>query len=181
MAAETYGYPVPNPAPAPVPAGYPAPAPTVPPPVQFNAVPMGAWSTGCCACFDDMEACCCAFWCPCVSFGRVAEIVTDGNVAMEEACALWALVAFCIGAGCVYSFGFRTKLRAKYNLPGDTINDLLLHWCCGCCSFSQEYRELKNRGWIPSDGYKANITRFQMGNSGMPPLNTAPENQFMSK
>ncbi|CAI5954745.1 unnamed protein product, partial [Closterium sp. NIES-65] len=94
---------------------------------------------------------CCAYFCPCVVFGRVAEIATDGNVAMEEACALWYLIECCLLAGCVYSFGFRTKLRAKYNLPGDSINDFFLHWCCQTCAFSQEYRELKNRGWIPAD------------------------------
>ncbi|CAI5530760.1 unnamed protein product [Closterium sp. Naga37s-1] len=167
--ADAIGYPVPGPAPA------QAPAPTAPPPVQFNAVPMGSWTTGCFGCFEDINVCCCSFWCPCVAFGRIAEIVTDGNVDAQEACVIWCFVDACLLAACVYSFGFRTKLRAKYNLPGDTIKDFCLDWCCGFCSFSQQYRELQNRGWAVADGYKANIQRFQAGN------NTAPEGQFMSK
>ncbi|CAI7790102.1 unnamed protein product [Closterium sp. NIES-54] len=167
--ADAVGYPVPGPAPA------QAPAPTAPPPVQFNAVPMGSWTTGCFGCFEDINVCCCSFWCPCVAFGRIAEIVTDGNVDAQEACMIWCFVDACLLAACVYSFGFRTKLRAKYNLPGDTIKDFFLDWCCGFCSFSQQYRELQNRGWAVADGYKANIQRFQAGN------NTAPGGQLMSK
>ncbi|KAJ6791416.1 cell number regulator 2-like [Iris pallida] len=37
------------------------------------------WSTGLCDCTDDCGNCCTTFWCPCVTFGRVAEIVDKGS------------------------------------------------------------------------------------------------------
>ncbi|CAN1181396.1 Protein PLANT CADMIUM RESISTANCE 2 [Linum perenne] len=56
-----------------------------PPPVAaFNplAIPAGSplpWSTGLCDCLDDCSSCCLTIWCPCITFGRIAEIVDRGS------------------------------------------------------------------------------------------------------
>uniref|UniRef100_A0A2P2MA74 Protein PLANT CADMIUM RESISTANCE 2 isoform X1 n=1 Tax=Rhizophora mucronata TaxID=61149 RepID=A0A2P2MA74_RHIMU len=38
----------------------------------------GAWSSDLCDCFSDVPSCCLTCWCPCISFGRIAEIVDQG-------------------------------------------------------------------------------------------------------
>ncbi|XP_021316081.1 cell number regulator 11 isoform X1 [Sorghum bicolor] len=42
----------------------------------------GEWSVGLCDCFGDFNTCCLTFWCPCVTFGRTAEIVDRGSICM---------------------------------------------------------------------------------------------------
>ncbi|KAH7834882.1 hypothetical protein Vadar_020596 [Vaccinium darrowii] len=39
----------------------------------------GPWSTGLCGCCEDVSSCCLTCWCPCVAFGRIAEIVDRGS------------------------------------------------------------------------------------------------------
>ncbi|KAH0692204.1 hypothetical protein KY285_019301 [Solanum tuberosum] len=41
-----------------------------------NDVP---WSTGLCDCMSDPKNCCITLWCPCITFGRVAEIIDKGS------------------------------------------------------------------------------------------------------
>ncbi|KAG6399046.1 hypothetical protein SASPL_140520 [Salvia splendens] len=33
------------------------------------------WSTGLYGCFSDCDSCCLTLWCPCITFGRISEIV----------------------------------------------------------------------------------------------------------
>ncbi|CDP21865.1 unnamed protein product [Coffea canephora] len=37
------------------------------------------WSSGLCDCIKDCRSCCLTCWCPCITFGRVAEIVDKGQ------------------------------------------------------------------------------------------------------
>ncbi|KAF9625559.1 hypothetical protein IFM89_024332 [Coptis chinensis] len=37
------------------------------------------WSTGFCNCFDDISTCCLTCCCPCITFGRIAEMVDRGG------------------------------------------------------------------------------------------------------
>ncbi|CAI5489580.1 unnamed protein product [Closterium sp. Naga37s-1] len=86
---------------------------------------------------------------------RIADIAeADGT----EACLFYYLIQ-AGGCGCLYSLGFRKKLRLRYGLPAAPCGDIWMHWCCRYCSVCQEYRELKNRGWDPSIGFSANKTR----------------------
>nr|GEY00694.1 hypothetical protein [Tanacetum cinerariifolium] len=47
-------------------------------------VPNGKWSTGLCDCTDDVSNCCITCWCPCITFGQIAEIADRGTTS----CAL---------------------------------------------------------------------------------------------
>lgn len=89
------------------------------------------WSSGICACFDDMQSCCVGLFCPCYIFGKNAELLGSGTFAGPclTHCISWALVnTICCFAtngallglpGCFvscYACGYRKSLRAKYNL-----------------------------------------------------------------
>ncbi|KAL0453354.1 UNVERIFIED_CONTAM: protein PLANT CADMIUM RESISTANCE 10 [Sesamum latifolium] len=92
------------------------------------------WSSGICACFDDMQSCCIGLVCPCYLFGKNAEVLGSGT--LMGSCMmhfiLWALVntfccmlpeGFVLGIpGCFvacYACGYRKILRSKYNLEID--------------------------------------------------------------
>ncbi|CAI7790044.1 unnamed protein product [Closterium sp. NIES-54] len=124
-----------------------------------NYPPTGKWSTGWCGCFDDCNSCCCVFWCPCVAIGRIAEIADNGEADSTQTCLFWYLIEAFSRCGCLYSMGYRKKLRMKYGLPADPCGDIWMHWWCHLCAVSQEYRELQNRGWDPSIGFSANKSR----------------------
>uniref|UniRef100_A0A2N9IAC8 Uncharacterized protein n=1 Tax=Fagus sylvatica TaxID=28930 RepID=A0A2N9IAC8_FAGSY len=59
--------------------------------------PEGQWTTGLCGCFRDPCNCWVTFWCPCITFGRIAEIGDEGThnsgagIAVSIASAVIAL------------------------------------------------------------------------------------------
>ncbi|RVW61626.1 Protein plant cadmium resistance 10 [Vitis vinifera] len=89
------------------------------------------WSSGICACCDDMQSCCIGFFCPCFLFAKNAEFLGSGTLAGSCMTHLifWALVntVCCLLSdgtllglpGCFvacYACGYRRALRSKYNL-----------------------------------------------------------------
>ncbi|XP_068660367.1 protein PLANT CADMIUM RESISTANCE 10 isoform X2 [Aristolochia californica] len=118
------------------------------------------WSSGICACCDDMQSCCIGLFCPCVLFGKNAEFL--GAESWTGPCMthfiLWGLVN---GLCCMltdglllgipgsvvacYACGYRKSLRAKYNLQEAPCGDLTTHMCCHLCANCQEYREIRER------------------------------------
>ncbi|OMP06435.1 hypothetical protein CCACVL1_01583 [Corchorus capsularis] len=45
---------------------------------------VGRWSTGLFDCFSDVPNCCITFWCPCITFGQIAEIVDQGSTFNDD-------------------------------------------------------------------------------------------------
>uniref|UniRef100_A0A1J3GCJ0 Protein PLANT CADMIUM RESISTANCE 10 n=1 Tax=Noccaea caerulescens TaxID=107243 RepID=A0A1J3GCJ0_NOCCA len=118
------------------------------------------WSSGICACFDDMQSCCIGLFCPCYMFGKNAELLGSGTFAgpCVTHCISWALVnTLCCFAtngvllglpGCFvscYACGYRRSLRAKYNLQEAPCGDFVTHFFCHLCAICQEYREIRER------------------------------------
>ncbi|XP_059075071.1 protein PLANT CADMIUM RESISTANCE 7-like [Cryptomeria japonica] len=101
------------------------------------------WSTGLCDCTHDCRTCCLTCFCPCITFGRVAEVVDHGRTSLLLA----------VGVGRLYSSQYRRKLRAQYDLPKEPCGDCCVHLCCTSCAVSLEHRELKERGLNPSAGW----------------------------
>ncbi|KAI3516654.1 hypothetical protein L1887_15577 [Cichorium endivia] len=140
-------------------------------PAQYVAPPPvnGKWSSSLCACCSDVPNCCLTCWCPCITFGQIAEIVDKGNTPCAVHGALYAVIAAFTCCGCMYSCIFRTKMRSQYGLRETPCNDCLVHCCCELCALCQEYRELKHRGFDVSIGWQGNMERQNHGVQ-MPPI-----------
>ncbi|XP_020554301.1 protein PLANT CADMIUM RESISTANCE 2-like, partial [Sesamum indicum] len=136
--------------------------PPQPLPRANGGVP-GPWSTGLCDCFSDVPNCCITYWCPCITFGQVAEIVDKGSTSCGTSGALYALVAFISGCPCIYSCFYRSKMRKQYMLTESPCIDCLVHLCCECCALCQEYRELKHRGFDMTLGWHGNMEKQNQG------------------
>ncbi|KAI4347168.1 hypothetical protein L6164_008004 [Bauhinia variegata] len=132
------------------------------PQVPYHAQHAGEWTTGLCDCCEDPGNCCMAFCCPCITFGRNAEIIEGGRTT----CCASGLIFFClaqIGCAWIYSCTYRSKLRGLYSLPASPCSDCCVHFCCATCALCQEHRELKNRGLDPSIGWAGNVIRMNRG------------------
>ncbi|QCD83198.1 hypothetical protein DEO72_LG2g3541 [Vigna unguiculata] len=121
------------------------------------------WSTGLCRCLDDPGNCLVTCFCPCVTFGLIAEIIDKGNRSCTCNGAIYATLLSLSGLACLYSCYYRSKMRAQYELPEAPCMDCLVHFCCETCALCQEYRELKNRGFDLSIGWEANRERQGQG------------------
>ncbi|KAL1828980.1 hypothetical protein ACET3Z_007392 [Daucus carota] len=128
-------------------------------PLQILPKTRGPWSTGLCDCFSDPSNCCITFWCPCITFGQIAEIVDKGSSSCGTSGALYALIACVTGCACCLSCFYRTKLRQQFFLHETPCADCLVHCCCEPCALCQEYRELKNQGFELSIGWHGNAEK----------------------
>ncbi|XP_037482283.1 cell number regulator 2-like [Triticum dicoccoides] len=122
-----------------------------------------SWSIGLYGCCDDRvcAAGCLTFFCPCVAFGRIAEIVDRGGTSCCVSGTLYMLLASVTGGwGCLYSCCYRSRLREQYGLKEKPCADCCVHWSCEFCALCQEYRELKNRGFDMRLGWHANMEKM---------------------
>ncbi|KAF5750131.1 hypothetical protein HS088_TW03G00463 [Tripterygium wilfordii] len=117
------------------------------------------WSSGLCDCLSDRRTCCRTFWCPCVTFGQIAEIVDKGSSSCGVNGALYTLISCVTCCCCWYSCFYRAKMRQQHSLKEDPCRDCLVHLCCECCALCQEYRELTTRGYDLSIGWHGNMEK----------------------
>ncbi|CAD5169057.1 unnamed protein product [Musa acuminata subsp. malaccensis] len=141
--------------PPPPPSAMGFPHPVTAPPYQG----LQPWSTGLCDCTDDCGNCCMTCFCPCVTFGRIAEIVDQGSASCGTSGALYCLLEYLTCFHWVYSCCYRSKMRAQYSLPESPCADCLVHCCCEPCALCQEYRELKHRDFDMTIGWHENMGR----------------------
>ncbi|XP_011078432.2 protein PLANT CADMIUM RESISTANCE 2-like [Sesamum indicum] len=126
------------------------------------------WSTGLCDCCDNISVCCLTCWCPCITFGRIAEIVDRGSTSCGISGALYSMILCVSGCSCLYSCFYRSKLRGQYFLEERPCTDCCVHCCCETCALCQEYRQLQNQGFDLSIGWHGNLER-QKGTGWMAP------------
>ncbi|CAA2974048.1 PLANT CADMIUM RESISTANCE 2-like [Olea europaea subsp. europaea] len=129
----------------------------------------GRWSTGLCHCCHDLSSCCLTCWCPCVTFGRIAEIVDRGSTSCGVSGVLYSIMLCLTGCSCLYSCFYRSKLRGQYFLDESPCTDCCVHCCCETCALCQEYRELKNQGFDMSIGWHGNMERQKRKTAALPP------------
>ncbi|KAI3516642.1 hypothetical protein L1887_15565 [Cichorium endivia] len=114
--------------------------------VDLDTDALAQWSTGLANCCSDAPLCCITCWCPCITFGRIAEAVDDGKTSCFASAGIHALLTYMTGCGWIYSLGYRSKIREQYMLGSSPFQDCLAHFCCERCALCQEYRELQLRG-----------------------------------
>ncbi|XP_047064184.1 cell number regulator 2-like [Lolium rigidum] len=129
----------------------------------MSSLNSNSWTTGLCGCFDDAGSCCLTFFCPCVAFGRIAEIADQGATSCCVSGTLYLALATLIGLTPLYSCCYRSRLRAQYGLEEKPCPDCCVHWFCEPCALCQEYRELQHRGFDMSIGWHANMVRMGKG------------------
>ncbi|KAK1553742.1 hypothetical protein Q3G72_002902 [Acer saccharum] len=129
------------------------------------------WAYGVFDCFSDCSVCCLTCWCPCVTFGRIAEIIDKRSSSCRVNgaiyCAIWLS-----GCAFLYSCAYRFKMRKQYHLEESPCRDSLVHFFCEGCALCQEYRELLSRGINMSQGWQGN---GDVQNREMSSITTAPE------
>ncbi|KAG9450901.1 hypothetical protein H6P81_010866 [Aristolochia fimbriata] len=130
----------------------------------------GQWLTGLCHCFDDPANCFITCFCPCITFGQIAEIVNKGSSSCAASGAIYGLLLGFTGFACLYSCFYRSKMRGQYDLEEAPCVDCLVHFCCETCALCQEYRELKKRGYDMGIGWQANVERAQSRGITTPPV-----------
>ncbi|XP_057416441.1 protein PLANT CADMIUM RESISTANCE 2-like [Lotus japonicus] len=157
----------------------PVPPPQTAAPPSHHRKAQEDWSTGLCDCSSDVKTCCITCWCPCVTFGRVAEVVDQGSTSCGASGALYTLIMCVLGCGCLYSCFYRSKLRRQYMLKESPCSDCLVHCCCESCALCQEYRELENRGFDMTLGWHGNVERNR--GVAMIPFPSAPGVEHMNR
>ncbi|KAL6213421.1 hypothetical protein ACLB2K_012868 [Fragaria x ananassa] len=123
----------------------------------------GEWSTGLCHCCDDPANCMITCFCPCITFGQIAEIVDQGSSSCAQQGTCYGILLATTALACLYSCFYRSKLRGQYDLEESPCVDCLVHFCCPGCALCQEYRELKSRGFDMGIGWEANLDRQRRG------------------
>ncbi|GAB2224906.1 hypothetical protein Droror1_Dr00005685 [Drosera rotundifolia] len=133
-------------------------------PTHLTDIPV-EWSSGICACCDDMQSCCMGLCCPCFLFAKNAEFLGSGTFvgscvthftvwAVVNALCCWLTDGVLLGApGCLIAFyacHYRRSLRSKYNLKEAPCSDFMTHFFCHLCALCQEYRELLERSTDPN-------------------------------
>ncbi|XP_061994339.1 cell number regulator 10-like [Rosa rugosa] len=117
----------------------------------FNRV-KPEWSVGLCHCYKDIPTCCITCLLPCVTFGRIAEIVDEGRSSCFNQGCVYGLLMM-VQCQWLYSCIYREKLRKKFCLPDQPCCDCCVHFSCELCALCQEHAELKARGFDPSKGW----------------------------
>ncbi|XP_044478268.1 protein PLANT CADMIUM RESISTANCE 2-like [Mangifera indica] len=122
-----------------------------------------AWSSGLCDRFSNCSTCWLTIWCPCITFGRVAEIADRGYTSCATAGVLYLLLGAVTGLTFCYTCCYRKKMRQQFKLEETPCCDCLVHFFCQACGLCQEYRELKRRGFDMSIGWQGNMERQNRG------------------
>lgn len=82
------------------------------------------------------------FCCMPCAFGQVGQLLDDQNratVFFKDALLTYFLACCCV------SKDHRDKMRAKYNITGDTEQDVWANFLCCCCANCQHYNEIQKR------------------------------------
>ncbi|KAK4840750.1 hypothetical protein QYF36_017238 [Acer negundo] len=142
--------------------------PTQPYPSNSNtSAATRRWSTGLGHCCDDPANCLITCFCPCITFGQIAEIVNQGSVSCAASGVIYGLLGL-TGLSCLYSCSYRSRLRGQYDLEEAPCEDCLVHFCCETCALCQEYRQLRNQGFDMGIGWHANMDRQGRGITAAP-------------
>ena len=84
-----------------------------------------------------------AYFCGCLSTVKQKATVT-GNAPGPLDWILHICFSPCM------EFVTRGKIRQKYGISDNTVNDLLMSFCCAVCAVNQQINQLKAKGDMPA-------------------------------
>lgn len=102
------------------------------------------WQNGLFDCWTAPCTCISTCLCPCSTFSRIANFVSEGDVSKDTACNRACCYTLCLGC-CCYTSCFRQKVRKRYSISGNICDDWCAHTLCFCCALIQEWREIEFR------------------------------------
>ncbi|OWZ21757.1 PLAC8 motif-containing proteins Hypothetical protein [Phytophthora megakarya] len=128
--------------------------------VAGDGIPTGAWAAGLFDCFDNlMPNCFMVTFCPCVALAQLSTRLGVASykvmlslllfvtaVELTTFTLIWATAAngtFVIITLIVqmllfvYIWQLRSKMRMRFQLPGNAATDCLSSWFCSCCTVAQ--------------------------------------------
>ncbi|KAJ8755924.1 hypothetical protein K2173_024469 [Erythroxylum novogranatense] len=138
------------------------------------------WTTGLFDCQEDRRNAIITAFFPCVTFGQIAEVLSEGNTSCRSGCLIYFSMMLASYSQWIMSTEYRTKLRKKHDLEEGPCTDVASHIFCPCCSLCQEFRELKNRGFDPALGWSKILVQ-ELERREHDQLVTAPQEQVMTK
>ncbi|PRQ36695.1 putative PLAC8 motif-containing protein [Rosa chinensis] len=115
----------------------------------FNLV-KSEWSVGLCHCYKDIPTCCITCLLPCVTFGRIAEIVDKGR-----SCCVYGLLMM-VQCQWLYSCIYREKLRKKFCLADQPCCELACISAANYVPFVKSTPSSKLKVLIPPKVYMCN-------------------------
>jgi len=100
------------------------------------------WDEDLCGCCNDFESCICAWFIPCLQYGRNVHQLTP-----EKGTGAWCCLC-CISniipiIPVILICMNRTEIREKYGIAGGPVADFCCSMCCHCCVLAQAARQLK--------------------------------------
>ncbi|KAL6865486.1 hypothetical protein ACO1O0_001580 [Amphichorda felina] len=120
-----------------------------------------AWSNNFWAFISPIDTCLVTWCCPCVTFGKThhrlhKDANLEGYSPINTSCLMFCASTY-FPLWCFPIAAQRADIRAKYNLEGSCVADLLCGWCCSCCSIVQMDKEVADREKLTGDrqGYQA--------------------------
>ncbi|CAD5171920.1 protein PLANT CADMIUM RESISTANCE 8-like [Musa acuminata AAA Group] len=136
-------------------------APDEPPSQEEQKLIGRPWTTALFDCGDNQTNAVLTAFCPCVTFGQIAEILDEGQTSCTLGSFMYILLVPALCTCWILGAYYRQQLRKKYNLISSPAHDRTLHLFCPCCSLCQEFRELHNRGLDPSQGWLGYLAKQQ--------------------
>ena len=100
------------------------------------------WQNSICGCLNEKSSCCISCFFTCIQYGINNEKLL--KTTFWGPCISYCCLMSC-GLQCCISSAFRTLLRSKFNIKGDSTCDCFVSWCCACCSLAQSAREIDSR------------------------------------
>eukprot|EP00092_Neocalanus_flemingeri_P086009 GFUD01108311.1.p1 GENE.GFUD01108311.1~~GFUD01108311.1.p1 ORF type:complete len:104 (-),score=34.36 GFUD01108311.1:232-543(-) len=95
------------------------------------------WKQGLFNCFGDCEICCCGLCCsPCLTYGTANDLGKSGLLYCLLGCIM----------PCIPTLLLRQEARERYNIEGETMEDVGTAFCCTACVQCQTAVEIKERG-----------------------------------
>jgi Cys-rich protein (TIGR01571 family) len=116
------------------------------------------WSTGLFQCRDEFSTFVEGVFCPYCQLSRQYNTLTTTQTDIDPATCLGAMGADAMASAIIgfglgsfmFTYIMRNRLRQRYTIAGDELEDMCISAFCRPCSVAQTHREMSRRGEWPN-------------------------------